>query len=196
VRGFICVYAIALLLLSGGAFAQVWDGVEVSSHPATFLSGLLAGIAVHETGHLAVAAAEDVDVKWHNFSITYSGSLTDTEHLRVASAGLQAQWLLSEYLLRRYEKNREQPLGAFKSGLVVSHLAISAAYLTVLKDHQEGDLLGISDATGISTDQLALLVAIPAALDAWRLFSQDVPQWMPTLSAGYKGTAITAVWTF
>jgi len=184
-----------LLLLSGGAFARAWDEVEVRSHPATFLSGLAAGILAHETGHLAVAAVEDIDVKWHNLSITYLGPLTDAEHLRVATAGIETQWIISEYVLHRAEK-KQQPPGAFKTGLVVSELAVAAAYLTVLKDHEEADLVGISNATGLSTDQLALLVAIPAALDAWRLFGQEVPAWVPNVSLGYKGAGIAATWTF
>jgi len=191
--------AVFVLLLQCGALTRAWDGAEVRSHPATFLSGVAAGILVHETGHVAVAAAHGIGVGLHNLSIIYPGArMTDREHLRIASAGIQAQWLLSEALLRGYErqKEKEPSLGAFKTGLVVSHLATTAAYLTVLKDNAEGDLLGMSDASGLSTDQLAALVAIPAALDAWRLFGEDVPSWMPDVSLGFKGAAITVVWTF
>ena len=192
----VIVFSLLTLLLSGVALAQAWDGAEVRSHPATFFAGVAAGILAHEAGHAAVATAYGFDVGLHNLSVVYSGGvMSDSEHLRIASAGIETQWIISECVLRGSEKQGE-PLGAFKAGLVVSELAVAAAYLTFLKDHEEGDLVGMSQATGLSTDQLALLVAIPAALDAWRLFGDDVPEWVPNVSLGYKGAGIAATWTF
>jgi len=187
---------VLLFFCALGALAQAWDGAEVRSHPATFLSGVASGILVHEAAHTVVATAYGFDVRLHNLSIVYSGGpMSDSQHLRIASAGIESQWLLSECVLRGAEK-KDEPLKAFKAGLVVSELAVGAAYLTVLKDNDEGDLVGMAQATDLSTDQLALLVAIPAALDAWRLFGKDVPKWVPDVSLGYKGAAIAATWTF
>jgi hypothetical protein len=190
------VITLLLSLLPSAILAQAWDAKEVNAHRGQFLLGVISGVSIHEAGHFAVAYAQGISPKWHNLSIVYPVALTDREHLRVASAGFQAQWVMSEMVLRRYERADDKAMGAFETGMVVSHLATTAAYLTILKDHPEGDLTGVSAATGISTDELALLVAIPAALDAWRLFGKDIPAWVPTLSAGYKGLGMAAVWTF
>lgn len=189
--------ALSLLIFSAiGSFAQAWDRDEIRSHPATFLSGVAAGVMAHEAGHAAVATAYGFDIGLHGLSIVYSGGMmTESEHLRIASAGIETQWVISECVLRKAEE-KDEPLEAFEAGLVVSELAVAAAYLTFLKDHEEGDLVGMSRATGLSTDQLSLLVAIPAVLDAWRLFGEDVPAWVPDVSLGYKGAGIAATWTF
>jgi len=41
-----------------------------------------------------------------------------------------------------------------------------------------------------------LAIAIPAALDAWRLFGDDVPEWVPNLSVMGKGLAMAWIWTY
>ena len=108
-----------------------------------------------------------------------------------------AQWLISEAALRYRERKKLTEFGdSFNAGLISSHLLITAAYMTVLMNHQDGDLQGASEATGISNDKLAALVAIPAILDTWRLFGKEVPAWVPALSVGAKGVGITMIWTY
>jgi len=41
-----------------------------------------------------------------------------------------------------------------------------------------------------------LLALAPALLDGWRLFGDQVPRWVPALSIGFKGAALTALWTY
>ena len=80
--------------------------------------------------------------------------------------------------------------------MICAHLGISAAYLTFLRNHPQGDTYAMAEATDLSTAQLAALLAIPATLDAWRLFADDVPAWVPALSVGSKGAGLVAIWTW
>ncbi|MHB9133387.1 MAG: hypothetical protein ACYDBB_20155 [Armatimonadota bacterium] len=189
----------SLALLCGlPAFSQAWRPADVKAKPGRFFLGVVTGIAAHEAGHVLVAKVKDIPVRLHGFSIVYPGAvMTDSDHLQVASAGYQAQWIVSEIVLRKYEAQETKgKMDPFQAGIVVSHIAISAAYLTVLKNNEEGDLVGISQATDISTNKLAVLLAIPAALDLWRLTGKDVPKWVPNIAAGYKGAAVAAIWRF
>lgn len=49
---------------------------------------------------------------------------------------------------------------------------------------------------GFITGICLLLGAVPALLDGWRLFGDQVPAWIPVLSIGFKGAALTAIWTY
>jgi hypothetical protein len=80
--------------------------------------------------------------------------------------------------------------------VVCSYLGVSLAYLTFLKNQDQGDVNGMSHATGLSRDRIALMMAVPAVLDAWRLFGDDVPVWVPTLSVMSKGIGATWIWTY
>ena len=117
------------------------------------------------------------DYEFDGLTIVYPESeMTDAEHLQVASSGFQTQWLVSEAALRYRNKRKMSESGDnFNAGLIVSHLTITAAYMTVLMHHEDGDVEGISNATGASNEQIAALLAIPAILDSWRLFGRDVP---------------------
>jgi hypothetical protein len=189
---------ITLLLLAATLVpAQMWRVADAQAHPGPFLSGMVSGILLHEAGHVTVALSKGYTVSTHGFSLIYpNAAMSEADHLHVASAGLQSQWLYSEWILRAHEAHPETPLPTFQAGMVAGHLAITAAYITVLKDHPYGDLLGISQSTGLTTSELALLITVPAALDAWRLTGKSVPRWVPALSAATKGTGIAAVWTF
>jgi hypothetical protein len=63
-----------------------------------------------------------------------------------------------------------------------------------VKNQPLGDSVGYAEAAGLTTDQVVLRAAIPAVLDAWRLFGDDVPKWVPALSIAAKGIGITAIW--
>jgi hypothetical protein len=145
-----------------------------------------------------VADAFGFETDRDGLTIIYPGAImTDAERLQVSSAGFQAQWLVSELALR-YRKDRKLTdfSDSYNAGLVGAHLAITAAYMTVLRNHEDGDLQGMSEATGISNDKLAVFVAIPALLDTWRLFGKNVPEWVPSLSVATKGIGVAMIWTF
>lgn len=183
-------------LLPACAWGQGWSLYEADWGSMTL--GILSGIAVHEAGHLVVAKSKGYRVSHDGLSITYPGAdFARSEQLQLSSAGYQAQWLLSERVLRDDNwRERKMPPGDFGAGMVLSSIGVSVAYLTVLKNHYNGDVYGVSRASGLSHDRAALMMAIPAALDTWRLFGDDVPEWVPNLSVMGKGLAMGWIWTY
>lgn len=190
----LCVAA----LLPGVAEAEGWTFGEGGAGWDRFALGFAAGIAAHEAGHVLVAASKGYPVSHDGLSLTYPGvDFTRAGQLQLASAGFQVQWVLSELVLRDANGDEHtHPPGAFGAGVVSSYLGVSFAYLTFLKNQYNGDVYGISRATGMSHDRVALLAAIPAALDTWRLFGDDVPRWVPALSLASKGVAASWIWSY
>jgi hypothetical protein len=189
---------IVLFSMSYYCYAESWELNRFKNNKGAFIAGFFSGYAAHELGHIVVADSFGFDAEFDGVTIVYPGAvMTEAEQLQVSSAGFQVQWLVSEAALR-YRKDRKlSDFGDnYNAGLVSAHLAITAAYMTVLLNHEDGDLQGMSEASGISNDKLAVLVAIPALLDAWRLFGNKVPKWVPGLSAGTKGIGFTWVWTY
>lgn len=176
--------------------AQLWSLKDTKNNWLSFSLGTIAGIAVHELGHITVAELTGHDVEYEGATIVYPDIEPEgKDRLRLASAGFQAQWILSESLLRIHEQ-KEEPMGGFSAGAVASHIFISAAYLTFLYDHEDGDLVGISEATGWSKEAVAAWLALPAMMDTWRLMGSSVPKWVPMVSIMSKGIGIAVVWSF
>jgi hypothetical protein len=186
----------ALFAFSSGAGAQGWSLADADWGQVAL--GIVGGVAAHETGHVVVAKSKGYPVSHDGLSITYPGvNFTRSGQLQLASAGYQTQWVLSEFVLRdEHWHERKTPPGDFGAGVVLSSVAVSLAYLTILENQYNGDIYGISRATGMSHDRAALTMAIPAMLDAWRLFGEDVPGWVPQLSVLSKGTAMVWIWTY
>ena len=175
------------------AHAQGFTLDELEQNPTSFLQGFAGGWAVHELGHVIVARREGYSIGHQGVSITYGGKdMTPHDQERIASAGFQTQWIGSEFAFSAREKNSS----TFAAGFICAHLAISAAYLTVLKNQQLGDAVGYANATGLSTGQIVWRAALPALLDSWRLFGHDVPKWVPALSIATKAAGITAIWMY
>jgi len=104
---------------------------------------------------------------------------------------------MAELALRDHNgKEMKEPPGNFGAGVVCAHLGITLAYLTVLKDRKQGDVVGIAEATKRSNDRVALALVVPGALDAWRMFGNRVPEWVPQLSLLGKGLGIAWAWTY
>lgn len=160
--------------------------------------GIVSGIVAHEAGHFVVAKSKGYAVSHDGLSITYPGTdFTRAGQLQLASAGFQTQWVLSELVLRdKNGRENTKPPTDFGAGVVISYVGVSAAYLTFLKNQYTGDIYGMSHATGMSHDRLALMMAIPAVLDAWRLFGNDVPAWVPAVSVMSKGVGAAWIWTY
>lgn len=178
--------------------AQSWAFDESASGLENFALGFASGLAAHEMGHVLIATTKGYSVSHDGFSLTYPGAkFTPAGQLQLASAGFQTQWALSELVLRDQNghENRKRP-SDFGAGVVCSYLGVSFAYLTFLKNQSQGDVAGMSYATGLSHDRLSLMLAIPAVLDTWRLFGDDVPEWVPVLSVMSKGVAAAWIWTY
>lgn len=196
-------YPFCLMLLMRGllytsAHAEGWSFVDARSELGSFTLGFASGLAGHELGHYVVATSKGYKVSHNGLSVVYPGAnFSPAEQLQVASAGFQTQWLLAEWVLRDSNGNEiKSPPGNFGAGVVCSHLGITLAYLAYLKDHPQGDVAGMAMATGHSKNQIALALAVPGTLDAWRLFGNQVPEWVPQLSLLSKGLGMALVWTY
>ena len=178
--------------------AAAWSFSNLKSGYSPFLAGVAGGLAGHELGHIVVASAKGYKVRWDEVSIVYPDiASTGPDRLQVASAGFQAQWLLAEFAFGAIDEGTgKRAIDSFGAGLICADLGISLAYLTFLKDHPKGDIVGMAEATGVSRDRLALALAMPAVLDSWRLLGRDVPDWVPRLSILGKGLGIGWVWTY
>ncbi len=192
------IIALLSISLSSPVYAQEWPLSSLQEDLGSFLLGFAGGLTAHELGHVAVALSKGYSVDYDGISIVYpDAEMSDSDHLEVASAGFQVQWLVSEVVfLKNQHRKSDTQMNNLDAGLIFAHLATTAAYLTFLKGHADGDIVGMSSATGISADKLALLMSIPAVFDTWRLFGKQVPNWVPTLSRVSKGLMVTLIWTF
>jgi hypothetical protein len=156
-------------------------------------TGAIGMIVGHEIGHFAVAESMNVKAEFDGVTVVYpNSSFTSRQHLRVASAGFQSQWLLSE-LAFHYLDKPDVEQRSVATGAVLAHIAITAAYLTFLKNNKDGDVIGMATALGKSRSNVALTLALPALLDTWRLFGEP-PDWVPHLSRIGKGLGVAWVW--
>ncbi len=187
-----------LVALLTPAPAEAWSLRQIGDKTGAFLLGFASGYLAHEAGHYVVAKSKGYNVELDGITITYpDAQMPDSDRLQVSSAGFQAQWLATEAaFLYRGKKKLSPASDNFTAGVISAHLAITTAYLTVLRDHQDGDTYAMAEATELSTGQIAALLAVPAILDTWRLFGDDVPQWVPALSVGAKGAGFIAIWTY
>ncbi len=186
------------MLANPGIAEPIADFELIKNQFSSVLAGAASTIVLHELGHFAVAELESVQAEFDGTSITYPNQdLSNRQRLRLSSAGYQSQWLASEFAFHQLDhtdlSNRSK---AFHTGMVLGHLGISLAYLTVLKGHENGDSLGTASASSWSEDQVLLALAIPAVLDSWRLFGNHPPKWLPMVSKGSKAIGIAAVWSF
>jgi hypothetical protein len=129
--------------------------------------------------------------RWDGLSIVYdTDRMSGREHLWSASAGTLAQWALTEGVFAA--SGKEGP-GDFGAGVVLSEVLTAAAYVTILYSHPEGDVQGIANASRVGRGWIAAGMALPAALDAWRLFAgEPPPAWVPTAALFAKGAGF--VW--
>ena len=182
--------------------ARAWgEGYSIDESEAGwegFALGFASGIVAHEAGHIVVATSKGYSVRYDGLSIVYPGArLTRSGQLQVASAGFQTQWALSEFVLRdRNGDEHIKPPSDFGAGVVCSYLGVSFAYLTFLKNQYSGDVYGMSQASGYSRDRISMMLAVPAVLDTWRLFGNDVPKWVPALSVLSKGLGAAWIWSY
>ena len=185
-------------LLPVKAFGEGWSFSDARPEWGKFALGLVSGIAAHEAGHYVVATSKGYKVSTDGLYVVYpDAKFRGSDQLKIASAGFQTQWLLTELVLRdRDGKEMKEPPGNFGAGVVCAHLGITLVYLTVAKNNQRGDIVGMTQNTDYTRNQLALALAVPGILDAWRLFGHDVPEWVPQVSLLGKGIGITRIWTY
>lgn len=184
--------------LSSTASAEKVTFSDLKTNWAATLGGAVTTIAVHELGHFLVAEVEGAHAYFDGVTVKYKNTDdTDSQNLRLSSAGFQSQWLVSEYAFMNLDQSElDKRARAYNAGLVLGHLGITAAYLTFLKNNDDGDARGIAEVTTLSTDKVIALLAIPALLDSWRLFGKHSPRWTSWTSKGFKTIGLSAIWTF
>jgi len=151
-------------------------------------------ILAHELGHIGVARSLNIKTDYDGVTIVYPGLTRGSkDQLRVASGGFQAQWLLSELAFHYLDQADTGMHNDIATGAILGHLAITASYLTVLKNDEDGDIAGMANALDRNRNEVALLIAIPAIIDAWRLFGEP-RDWVPHLSRTSKGLGLVWIW--
>jgi len=175
-----------------------WDAPQSMFWSDTdFWEGAVAGLLFHELGHTVVGMVYGGNPKLSNGSIVYPNShFSRKASMRVSSAGFQAQWLLSELSFAALKNDDEWLNRRHYQGMIAMHIAISTAYLIRLKDMPTSDIYAASQASQLSRKQLAWVTFLPAALDAYRLMGEDLPDWVGHLSLSIKAAEVGYIWTF
>ena len=78
----------------------------------------------------------------------------------MASAGFQSQWILSELALDYLETKSNEKYRKLAEGVVIAHIAITALYLTALKNEETGDVVAMADALQVSRDTVAIALFV------------------------------------
>lgn len=187
---------LTLWLAAASTPTQAWSLSDLGRDPWRFVAGFASGLVIHEAGHVLLADLHGYSVDHDGLSLVYDGAaMSDRDRLRISSAGMQAQWLVNEYVFAS-QGRKSGGIGNFGAGIIVSQLAVSLAYLTVLKDHEQGDVEGMRQSSGWSRDQLGVSLGLISAMDSWRLSGHRLPRWLPAVSVATKSVMIGAIWSF
>ena len=136
----------------------------------------------------------NVSAEFEGVTIVYPGStFSSRQKLRVASAGFQTQWFLSEVALSYLEKGSNEQYQRLAKGAVLAHIGITLLYQTALKNEETGDVVAIADALRVNRGRVSIALLVPALFDAWRLYGKP-PKWVPLFSRGTKGLGIAWLW--
>ncbi len=164
-----------------------------------FVAGVVSGLVIHESAHLALDIAYDAEPRFKRvsfgplpfFALTHRGNLAPRREALISGAGFVSQHLTSEWILAR--RQSEEPLSNFEKGALAFHVGTSLAYSgAALTRHGpfERDTRGLADATHTDERVIGLLVLAPAALDTWRYLRPQsrVARWGSRVAkAGFLG---------
>ncbi len=166
-------------------------------HHVDFWVGAVGGLLVHELGHVVVGMSYGGNPQLSHGSIVYpNSSFSRKASMRVSSAGFQAQWLLTEISFAALKHHNNELYHRYYQGAIAMHLAISTTYLLRLKDMPTSDIYTASQTSHVSRNALAWAIFLPAALDAYRLMGNDVPDWVSHVSLGIKAAEVGYMWQF
>jgi len=133
------------------------------------------------------------DVSWKSFIGGALTTLAVHEASHIVAANSYGADVDVDGLSLVYPGNK--PKEQFYSGIVAGHIAISTAYI-LLKEDARSDIYAMSNVSGLSRNEVLALLLIPAGIDAARLWMDDAPAWLQTVSITSKGLGIAAVWNF
>lgn len=180
-RTFLCV---ALLLAASHTHAS-----EIS-RLGMFGVGIIAGFAVHEYGHQAIANTEGVDMRWTirpSFSQTeWIAETGDPVKLRsIATGGFIAQGLSTEVLLA-------QPRNEFTLGWLAFNIANGISYVVQSRMSKGGGDILMYEESGGNRRRMEIAVVAHALFSAYRLVSG----YDPGLEVGIVGDRLTVAKRF
>jgi hypothetical protein len=167
-----------------------------------FIAGAAAGLAAHESGHLAFdylfdATPRVTRVDFHGipfFAVTHRADLPRRKEFVISSAGFAVQHAGSEWILMRKPKIRWRRAPLAKGVLtfnVLTSVAYAGAAFARTGPH-ERDTRGMADSAGIDERAIGVMVLAPAVLDTWRYFHPR-SKWAAWASRGAKAGMVLLV---
>ena len=164
--------------------------------------GGVAGLGVHEAGHLVAnwAFEEKVRVKKVDykgipfFALSHAPDLSPRREFVVSSAGFWAQYLYSEQILTHHP-NLKHEQSPFRKGMLTFHVVTSLVYSGAALGKTgptERDTRGMAMSRRIDERWIGALVLAPALLDVYRYFNPDA-RWATWTSRGVKMGSVALV---
>ncbi|MBI3812543.1 MAG: hypothetical protein HY283_10130 [Nitrospirae bacterium] len=206
------MWIMLVLVLEWGiasARAETWE----ASDYAWFAAGGLSGFVIHESAHAAVAESlglrprleirhkpvpfaiikyDLIPVKDSSGEITYytdrdGNPISNGGQKRfvIASAGINSQNIVSEWILTQYPRLADESRPYLK-GILAFDILTSMGYALVGRKDPDGDLRGMSEALKVNDLIIGGIVLLPAAMDLYRYYHPD-SVWAPWLDRGAKG---------
>jgi hypothetical protein len=192
VRAAMCAFA--MWLAAAPAAAQTQDEQPVAAAQPTgvhmevadtlkFLAGGGLGLVMHEGGHLFFDVAFDANPYVERihfgpfpfFAVTHRTGLSPRREFTISSAGFWVQSATSEWILTAHPDVRHEHAPLLKGVLAFNVLnSVGYAFVALAKaGPAERDTRGMADSIGVSERTIALVVAAPAVLDAWRYLDPE-----------------------
>jgi hypothetical protein len=195
------VGVVVLLLVAAPAHAQtaaqpLTTGAVVK-RTLVFLTGAASGLAVHESGHVAFAAAFGAHPRVRPlegsvipfFKIAHDPVSRRREFV-ISSAGMWMQYAGSEWMLTARPRLRDEH-APFLKGMLAFDLATSTVYSVAAFTRtgpSERDTRGMAVSlgkTGAPEPVMGLMVLAPAVLDGYRFLKPEA-RWATWASRGVK----------
>jgi len=169
-----------------------------------FLAGGLAGLTVHESGHVATGAlfgahpgTERISYAGIPFFAVTHQPVSRKKEFIISSAGLWMQHAGSELILSRRPNIRHES-APFLKGMLAFNTATSAVYATAAFGKlgpPERDTLGMAVSLGQRgwrEPSIGAFILAPAAFDVYRYFRPD-QKWAVWASRGSKAVFMALV---
>ena len=169
-----------------------------------FLGGGLAGLTVHESGHVVTSAmfgahpgAKPINYAGIPFFAITHETVSRKQEFVISSAGMWMQHAGSELILSRHPDLRHES-APFLKGMLVFNTATSGVYAAAAFGKlgpPERDTLGMAVSLGQRgwrEPAIGAFILAPAALDVYRYFRPD-QKWAAWASRGTKAVFMALV---
>jgi hypothetical protein len=195
----IIAHCALVFLVTAPVFAQ--EDSNASRFGKVLLGGM-AGLGLHEGGHLVAnwAFEEKVKIKKVDykgipfFALSHAPNLSPRREYVVSSAGFWTQYLYSEQILTHHPdlRNEQSP---FRKGMLAFHVVTSLVYSGAAFGRTgpvERDTRGMATSRGVDERWIGAIVLAPALLDLYRYFNPGA-RWATWTSRGAKMGSVVLV---